>query len=196
MGDDTILRSGIEWLKEFSHERRAARLKASPTIVYRAVEGEGNTYEFKPKLKHNFKSDTELTEILLSRKKGLTLRIIKRLKELNPEFRSLRLEARENFGSARNILGHGKEIYNGFVKRRLKKQQHRCYLCFKEFGPGLQGPTYDHVVPKALGGQDGGNMLLAHLHCNGIKSDRPPFACELLYLEFIRVDLMGHNASW
>lgn len=77
-------------------------------------------------------------------------------------------------------------------KRRWKRkravlfeaQRRRCYLCCKKMYPG-NGSTDDHVLPKSLGGRRDRNILLAHRKCNARKADRPPFACELLYLAAI-----------
>lgn len=77
----------------------------------------------------------------------------------------------------------------------MAKQENRCYLCGDPFGLGMLGPTYDHVIPRALGGGKS-DILLSHLHCNSLKGDRPPTACEVLYLTFVRQDLMGENQIW
>lgn len=56
-----------------------------------------------------------------------------------------------------------------------------CYLCTRPFVDD-DWATVDHVTPKAKGGPDAGNILLAHLACNNQKSDRDPTPDELLYL--------------
>jgi 5-methylcytosine-specific restriction endonuclease McrA len=42
--------------------------------------------------------------------------------------------------------------------------------------------TLDHVIPRALGGADGGNILLACSKCNNRKGSRAPAPCEMIYL--------------
>lgn len=64
----------------------------------------------------------------------------------------------------------------------FKAQDRRCYLCGFKMKRGL---TRDHVWPRALGGRDAGNIILAHANCNWIKSNRAPTPCELLYRDAI-----------
>lgn len=49
--------------------------------------------------------------------------------------------------------------------------------------------SFDHVVPRAHGGRDDKNRLVAHRECNTRKADRPPTACELLLLEAVNAAL-------
>jgi 5-methylcytosine-specific restriction endonuclease McrA len=63
-----------------------------------------------------------------------------------------------------------------------QRQSRRCYLCGFKMQRGL---TRDHVWPKAAGGRDAGNILLAHARCNGSKGDRLPYPCELIYRDAI-----------
>lgn len=61
-------------------------------------------------------------------------------------------------------------------------QSNRCSICGKPFS-SRHGPTADHVLARAAGGFNGpGNLLLAHAHCNRVKGDRLPTACELILL--------------
>lgn len=68
-------------------------------------------------------------------------------------------------------------------------QNQRCYLCGRVFIDGLEKnhwlrPTREHVFPKSGAGYGlHNNILLAHQRCNKLKADRPPHACEVLYLE-------------
>lgn len=83
------------------------------------------------------------------------------------------------------------------LKVRLWQAQNGlCYICGSKFPPGwlsrdfveINGlyPSLDHVVPRALGGStDWTNTLLAHTKCNSLKGSRKPFACELMFLEFV-----------
>lgn len=64
-------------------------------------------------------------------------------------------------------------------KTRLSEAQGGvCYLCDRK----CVNPTEDHVVPKALGGKNKANRLLACAKCNNRKGARPPRPCELIYL--------------
>lgn len=69
-------------------------------------------------------------------------------------------------------------------------QDGQCYLCDEAMrARGVrQSPddaTRDHVVPRRRLGSDQHNLLAAHRRCNEAKADRPPYPCELLYLEAI-----------
>lgn len=83
--------------------------------------------------------------------------------------------------------------YNGLTRRKkseiFKAQNGVCYLC----GEAMRLPyepcdtrmlaTIDHVFPRSSGGSHSSlNILLAHRHCNLLKSERMPFPCEVLYL--------------
>lgn len=57
-------------------------------------------------------------------------------------------------------------------------QDGNCGLCGNPIGDPCEG-TIDHVVPRALGGRNVGNRLLAHGLCNNQKADRPPTMHEL-----------------
>lgn len=63
-------------------------------------------------------------------------------------------------------------------------QGRRCYLCAAPFAC-IETATDEHVVPKALGGRRVGNILHACADCNNRKANRPPHACEVLYLDAI-----------
>lgn len=67
----------------------------------------------------------------------------------------------------------------------FRLQGGRCYLCGRSFGRVRGQPTFDHVVPRARGGQDADNRLLAHLNCNEGKGNDEPRPCELIYLAAI-----------
>lgn len=73
----------------------------------------------------------------------------------------------------------------------MRVQRGSCYLCGAPMR-ATDAVTMDHVVPKAKGGRDRGNVLATHYDCNQAKADRDPFPCELLYLEganLIRLNL-------
>lgn len=67
-------------------------------------------------------------------------------------------------------------------------QHGRCVHCARglEFGthPVTADlfPTFEHVIPRALGGMNVGNRLAAHRRCNMRKGDSRPTACELVWL--------------
>lgn len=50
-------------------------------------------------------------------------------------------------------------------------------------------PTYEHVVPRARGGVNHGNRLVAHKFCNEAKADRMPTGCELVWLAVVNARL-------
>ncbi len=64
----------------------------------------------------------------------------------------------------------------------LALQGGRFYLCDRGF-TDEDWATQDHVVPREKGGQNDGNVLLAHLLCNEIKADRWPTEAEIAYRE-------------
>lgn len=65
-----------------------------------------------------------------------------------------------------------------------KRQGKLCFYCRKPIGPAPytqrnpNGYTRDHFVPYSQGHGLYLNKVLAHAHCNGKKSDRPPTICE------------------
>jgi 5-methylcytosine-specific restriction endonuclease McrA len=74
------------------------------------------------------------------------------------------------------------------INRIAALQGDRCFLCGGQMRE-RSAPTRDHVVPKAKGGKDGGNILAAHSACNSKKGDRAPYPCELLYLAAVNARL-------
>lgn len=62
------------------------------------------------------------------------------------------------------------------------RQAKRCFLCGFKMQRGL---TREHVWPKAAGGREAGNIVLAHRRCNEAKKARMPHPCELLYRDAI-----------
>lgn len=85
-------------------------------------------------------------------------------------------------------LWHAKPIRT----RLYKAQNGLCYLCGKPMAgkSGRGMPTEDHVVPRARGGKNAANRLLAHSRCNGWKHCREPYACELLYLQIVNLQVV------
>lgn len=70
------------------------------------------------------------------------------------------------------------------------EQGGHCAICGGEMaGEGVKW-SLDHVVPRSLGGFDGiGNYVLTHGECNGLKSNRIPTGCELVWLLAINARL-------
>lgn len=60
------------------------------------------------------------------------------------------------------------------IKTKLhRKQKGRCKYCNRSLE--LQAATFDHVVPKALGGANRvSNLVLACVECNRKKGSKPP----------------------
>ena len=89
--------------------------------------------------------------------------------------------------------GADRAFYRALGVLELHNRQHgRCYLCGAGFDrfPGLRHArsrnpkvwTRDHVFPRAAGGSDDGNRMLAHRGCNEAKDQRWPWPCEVIYL--------------
>jgi hypothetical protein len=69
-------------------------------------------------------------------------------------------------------------------------QSNRCYLCDQPFTI-RNAPTEDHVRPWSQTRVTHGNVCLAHSDCNHRKGDRPPFGCELVYLEAVNAQIIA-----
>ncbi len=82
------------------------------------------------------------------------------------------------------------------VRRVLYRAQYgTCALC----GLPLEerGRTIDHVVPRARQGMDRiGNLVLSHMLCNGMKADRLPTGCELIWLLAVNNRLGVEPSRW
>jgi 5-methylcytosine-specific restriction endonuclease McrA len=65
-----------------------------------------------------------------------------------------------------------------------------CGLC--GYTLDLREGTLDHVVPRARGGQNVDNLLLAHARCNNEKADRMPTKAELAMLALVNERLARH----
>lgn len=63
----------------------------------------------------------------------------------------------------------------------LRAQGTLCGICCREFDE-YSALTLDHVTPRALGGKNSRNLMLAHMSCNSAKGDRPPTREELVRL--------------
>ncbi len=62
----------------------------------------------------------------------------------------------------------------------FRMQGGKCYICREDFGK--RAYNFDHVVPRASGGKDAMNRLLAHNTCNSKKDSRDPTQDERDYL--------------
>lgn len=90
----------------------------------------------------------------------------------------------------------------GFKQRLINAQGGVCFLCGlsltvdESLSPSDPNrSSFDHVLPKALGGNDRKNRLAAHRSCNTLKSDRAPFACELLFLRVVNIYVDTNRAN-
>lgn len=70
---------------------------------------------------------------------------------------------------------------NPWRDRLFAAQDGLCGLCGGSL-PDAYAGTIEHVMPRALGGRNAGNILLAHAECNNIKGCRPPTRDELATL--------------
>ena len=64
-----------------------------------------------------------------------------------------------------------------------------CSLCWEplDFSPDLSPdaplrPSFEHVIPRSLGGPNVGGRLVAHRVCNSRKGSSLPTGCELVWL--------------
>lgn len=88
------------------------------------------------------------------------------------------------------ILTQGAHRFRTIVPQLLMRlQRHRCYLCLEPMDLSVElrsrnplGWTWEHVFPRAVGGGERSNALLAHRLCNDAKSHRWPYPCEVVYL--------------
>lgn len=87
---------------------------------------------------------------------------------------------RLGYGSADGKQGG--DAVKELIGDALRNAAMRCFLCGFKMQRGL---TREHVWPKAAGGREAGNILLAHRLCNEAKEDRMPHPCELLYRDAI-----------
>lgn len=63
-----------------------------------------------------------------------------------------------------------------------------CGLCGDPI-VNVRSVTYDHVLPRALGGGNYANIIPAHSECNGKKANRFPTGCELIVLAVVNARL-------
>lgn len=70
------------------------------------------------------------------------------------------------------------------TRRHIRKiQSNRCAICGEVFGSGK--PTFEHVVPKALGGKNARNIVLTHERCNTLRGHAMPTGCLLIMRELV-----------
>ena len=68
-----------------------------------------------------------------------------------------------------------------------RMQNNRCPLCGGIFGSGPV--TFEHVLPRARGGGNRGNLVVTHDRCNKIRADAMPSGCLLLWLDVVNARL-------
>jgi 5-methylcytosine-specific restriction endonuclease McrA len=78
--------------------------------------------------------------------------------------------------------------------RLYDAQEGKCGLCGAAIHEISSG-TLDHVVPRALGGQNVNNLLLAHASCNNWKANRAPTKAELQMLAFVNARLASCDSD-
>jgi hypothetical protein len=81
----------------------------------------------------------------------------------------------------------GPSLIPKLIQKIADIQGGRCVHCGGALDHSLSRfnplrPTYEHVIPRARGGKNVGNRLVAHLVCNGEKGDSMPTGCELVWL--------------
>jgi hypothetical protein len=77
--------------------------------------------------------------------------------------------------------------HKSLLFRIAKAQAMRCAACGEqlEFGGSHDDPlraTFDHVLPRVLGGKDRNNRVAMHRTCNLRKGARSPRGCEIVML--------------
>lgn len=55
--------------------------------------------------------------------------------------------------------------------------------------------SLDHVVPRSRGGGNERNLVAMHRRCNGLKDNRMPTGCELIWLDAVNVRLFPTPGS-
>lgn len=84
----------------------------------------------------------------------------------------------------------------GMLRQLAEAQDGDCSLCGKplDFTASPNNPhqpTFEHVVPRIMGGGNHGNRLAAHRRCNTRKGGNKPTGCELVLLESVNARLYG-----
>jgi 5-methylcytosine-specific restriction endonuclease McrA len=115
----------------------------------------------------------------VQRAKALRSQVFTVMARLDAEAPPRRDRLRPKAKSARECL----------VERIAEIQGHRCSLCGRSFGNGPDAPTVEHVVPRARGGRNARNRLVAHSACNNAKGDRMPSQRELVLLANVNAAL-------
>ena len=89
------------------------------------------------------------------------------------------IEGRRAVNRRKNAKRRGARTAEGFtVEEIAERDGWRCHLCGQRVRKGIPatspaGPTIDHLVPIAAGGQDvRENVALAHRRCNVRRQDR------------------------
>lgn len=88
-----------------------------------------------------------------------------------------------------------------FENRLWKAQEGLCAICGHhllrdERFRDDSGWNLDHVYPRSRYARFGnrGNLLLSHVGCNTVKSDREPTGCEIILLHAINAKI-GHELT-
>lgn len=79
-------------------------------------------------------------------------------------------------------------------ERLFEAQRGLCGICGALIYAASEG-TIDHVLPRALGGKNAGNVVLAHARCNNAKAARPPTRRELETLALVNERLASMACS-
>lgn len=65
-----------------------------------------------------------------------------------------------------------------------------CAICGTSLPKEFHRVSFDHVIPRALGGVDAiGNFVVTHGECNGDKSNDIPTGCEMIWLLMVNAKL-------
>ncbi len=192
---DEIL-SARETFRRLSALRRASRQKAAeygPTRVYtRADAPTCRPLPPLPKLKQTALPSRHTgapAPLPPPRVPVLSPEEAKRIADQLRAAKGAALPKRQTMITERQEARHAREGTK--IAALFKLQERRCYLCACEFTLSNL-PTVDHVKPRARGGRNAYNVLLACQPCNQEKADRPPTEAELATLRRVN-DLLRNT---
>lgn len=94
----------------------------------------------------------------------------------------------------------GRAQDRGLLGKMIRAQKGRCTICGLLLDLGERyvcddpyAASFDHVVPRAMGGRDARNRTAAHRRCNSDKGCRAPTGCERIWLEAVNAAVYGRD---
>lgn len=78
--------------------------------------------------------------------------------------------------------------YRTALRRRVRAAQgNACAICGEAFGSIR--PTFEHVLPRSMGGRTKRNVVLTHERCNRMRGSAAPTGCLLIILDAVNTRL-------